>query len=81
LKFVLYGGSFLAFGLIFSRVGYSLTLAAFLLFVLKVVEKQTWKITLSVTIASVIGSYIVFQIFFGIPLPEGVLTPVTQLLR
>ena len=80
-KFFLYSGAFLAFGLIFSWTGYSLSVTAFLLFILRFVEQQSWKTTVYVTAASIIGSYIIFQVFFTIPLPEGVLTPLVQRLR
>ncbi len=80
-KFFLYGGAFLAFGLIFSWMGYSLAVTVFLLFILRFVEQQSWKTTVYVTVASIIGSYIIFQVLFTIPLPEGVLTPLVQRLR
>jgi putative tricarboxylic transport membrane protein len=80
-KFLLYLGSFVLFGLTFSEVGFSLTLAAFMIFILKMVERQTWKMTLSVMIVSVMSSFIVFEICFTIPLPEGILSSVTQLLK
>jgi hypothetical protein len=80
-KFFLYGGALLAFGLIFFWMGYSLAVAVFLVFILRFVEQQSWKTTVYVTVASIIGSYIIFQVFFTIPLPEGVLTPIMQMLR
>jgi hypothetical protein len=80
-KFFLYSGAFLAFALIFFWMGYSLAVAVFLLFILRFVEQQSWKTTVYVTVASIIGSYIIFQVFFTIPLPEGVLTPLMQRLR
>ena len=84
-KFFLYLGSFVVFGLVFSRVGFSLTLAAFMIFILKIAERQSWKMTLSVMIISVMISFIVFEILFSIPLPEGILSPIlypaTQLLK
>ena len=80
-KFFLYSGAFLAFGLIFFWVGYSLSMALLLLFILRFVERQSWKTTIYVTVASIIGSYVIFQVLFTIPLPEGVLTPLVQRLR
>ena len=80
-KFVFYCGSFFIFGLIFPWVGYSLALTAFLVFILKRVEKQSWKTTLSVTLSSIVGSYVIFQVLFSIPLPEGILSPILQLLK
>ena len=80
-KFILYGVSFLIFGLIFPRVGYSLTVAAFLVFILRVVERKSWKTTLMLTAISIIGSYVLFVKAFSIPLPEGILSPIAQLMR
>ncbi len=80
-KFFYYLGSFVIFALVFSKLGFSLTLAGFMVFVLKIVERQTWKRALSVMILSVISSFLVFEICFTIPLPEGILSSVTQLLK
>jgi len=80
-KFLLYLGSFVLFGLTFSKLGFSLTLAVFMVFIMKIAERQSWKMTLSVMIISVMFSFIVFEIIFAIPLPEGILSSVTQLLK
>jgi hypothetical protein len=80
-KFILYGTSFIIYGLIFSKVGYSLTLGLFLVFILKVVEKQSWRMTFVVTAIAIFSSYLLFAKAFSIPLPEGILSPITQALR
>lgn len=80
-KFFLYLISFFVFGFIFSNLGYSLTLTAFLTFILKIVERQSWKITLGVIIISIIVSYILFVNFLSVSLPEGILSPVIQRLK
>jgi hypothetical protein len=80
-KFLVYLASFFAFGLFFTKVGYSLTLAVFLIFIIKVVEKQSWKITLLVTIISIIVSYVLFGNLLSVPLPEGILSYAIQRLK
>lgn len=80
-KFVFYGTSFIIYGLIFSKAGYSLTLGLFLVFILKFVEKQSWRMTIIVAATSILSSYLVFTRAFSIPLPEGLLTPIVQALR
>lgn len=79
-KFLVYCGSFFAFGLIFTKVGYSLSLTAFLVFFLRIVERQSWKITLAVTVASIIVSYFIFR-FLLVPIPEGLFSFFIDLLR
>lgn len=80
-KFFWYIASFFAFGIIFTKIGYSLALTAFLIFILKIVEKQSWKITLLMTIISITVSYILFNIFLSVQLPEGILSPIIQRLK
>jgi hypothetical protein len=58
-----------------------LTLAVFLIFIIKVVEKQSWKITLLVTIISIIVSYVLFGNLLSVPLPEGILSYAIQRLK
>lgn len=77
-KFFLYTACFFAFGLLFARLGYSLTLIAFLAFILKVVERQSWRVTIGVTLASITVSYVLFVYFLSVPLPEGVLAPLLK---
>jgi putative tricarboxylic transport membrane protein len=80
-KFFSYIISFFIFGFIFSKVGYSVTLVTFLIFILRIVERQPWKLTLIVTVLSVICSYFAFDVFLKVSMPEGFLTPVINLLR
>ncbi len=80
-KFFLYITSFFVFGFIFTKLGYSLTLTAFLIFIVKIVERQSWKTSLGVIIISIIVSYILFVNFLSVPLPEGILSPVVQRLK
>jgi len=80
-KFFLYTISLFAFGLVFGKIGYSLTLVIFLGFILRIVEKQSWKTTSGVIIISIIVSYLVFVNILSISLPEGILSPVIRRLK
>jgi len=73
-KFLAYVISFFTFGFVFPLVGYSLSVAGFLVFVLRLVEKQSWRATFMVTIISIVLSYLIFVRFLKIPVPEGWLT-------
>lgn len=79
-KFLVYCGSFFAFSLIFTKVGYSLSLIGFLVFLLRIIERQSWKITLTIAIASTIVSYVIFR-FLQVSIPEGLFSFVIDLLR
>jgi len=63
----------LLYGVLIDKIGYLITSALFLLFVIKYVEKQNWKITILVGLASIITSYVLFVYFLGVPLPRGLL--------
>lgn len=80
-KFILYIVSFIGFGLFFKNIGYSITLAAFMLFILKIVEKQSWKLTIIVAVISIIVSYVVFSTFLSVPLPEGILSVIIDKIK
>ena len=79
-KFFMYFGSSMIFALIFVKVGYSLALSSFLIFILKFVERQSWKIAFAVTIVSIVLSYLLFFGLFSVTFPEGFLTPVAERL-
>jgi putative tricarboxylic transport membrane protein len=80
-KLFLYFASFLLFGLIFKTIGYSLTLTAFFIFILKILEKQSWKLTIVVTVVSIAVSHVMFIVFLSVPLPEGFLTTLLQKIK
>jgi len=44
-----------------------------LLLIMKYTEKQSWKMTISVGAASILGSYLLFVYFLGVPLPKGLM--------
>jgi hypothetical protein len=73
-KLFLYLSLFFAFGLFLKPIGYFLMLVAFLAFILKFVEKQSWKTTLGIIAISAAVSYFLFVNFLSVPLPEGPLS-------
>ncbi len=80
-KFVLYLATFFAFGLVFQKVGYSLTLTAFFVFILRIVEHRSWKLTIVVTVVSIVVSHGIFILLLAVPLPEGVLAHLFELIK
>jgi hypothetical protein len=79
-KFFSYLGLFFGFGILFPIFGYSLILAAFLVIILRLVEKLSWKTTLLLTLSLIAGSNIIFVRILNISMPEGVLSSVFQFL-
>ncbi len=66
-----YGIWMTLYAVFFEKVGFLITSALFLLLIMKYTEKQTWKMTISVGAASILGSYLLFVYFLGVPLPKG----------
>jgi Tripartite tricarboxylate transporter TctB family len=79
-KYFVYLGSFFAFALLLGELGYFLSMVLFLGFILKYVEKQSWKTTCGIVILSGLVSYFIFVKFLAVPLPEGVLSFVSDLM-
>jgi hypothetical protein len=52
-------------------LGYPLCTFLLVLFMLRVTDPQRWTVALSVAAISAFGSYIVFAIWLGVPLPRG----------
>ena len=61
--------AFAAWGL--ERLGYRLTVAAVMAFLLLVVERKGWALGLTLTVAMAWGSFFVFDIMLRVPLPRG----------
>jgi putative tricarboxylic transport membrane protein len=68
-KILLTLGSLLVFGFVFERLGYLLATFFFIIFLLRAVERQSWRLTLSVALSASLVSYIVFGLLLGTPLP------------
>jgi len=54
-----------------NYLGYILTTALFILFLLKVVGKKGWKVSILIAIAASLGSYALFRMGLGVLLPRG----------
>lgn len=72
-KFSSYIIMILLYGVLIDKVGYLVTSALFLFFVLKYIERQNWRITILVGSASIIISHLLFVYFLKVPLPRGLL--------
>ena len=77
-KFASYLLSFFAFSMVFGTIGYTLTLIGFLTFILRFVERQSWKTTVGIIIISAVVSHFLFVEFLAVQLPEG---PLSFILR
>ena len=61
--------AFAAWGL--ERLGYRLTIAIVVAFLLMVVERKGWVLGLALTVAMAWGSFFVFDTVLRVPLPRG----------
>ena len=61
--------AFAAWG--FEQLGYRLTIAAVVAFLLIVVERKGWALGLALTIAMAWGSFFLFDTLLRVPLPRG----------
>jgi putative tricarboxylic transport membrane protein len=61
--------AFAALGL--ERLGYRLTMAVVMAFLLLVVERKSWGLGLALTVAMAWGSFFVFDTLLRVPLPRG----------
>jgi len=63
----------LLYGILLESIGFLISSALLLVFILKVVEKRSWKVTIVLGSASVLISYILFAYLLGVPLPRGLI--------
>ncbi len=54
-----------------NYLGYILTTALFILFLLKIVGKKGWKISIFLAVVLSLGSYALFRMGLGVSLPKG----------
>jgi len=54
-----------------ERLGYRLTVLLVLGFLVKVVEKQGWVLSLAFALSLSLGSFFLFYTILRVPLPEG----------
>ncbi|HKY09086.1 MAG TPA: tripartite tricarboxylate transporter TctB family protein [Candidatus Binatia bacterium] len=61
--------TFAGFGL--DRFGYRVTVVLALLFLLKIVERRGWLLSVSLSLALAFGSFHLFHTLLRVPLPQG----------
>ncbi|HEX9146258.1 MAG TPA: tripartite tricarboxylate transporter TctB family protein, partial [Candidatus Binatia bacterium] len=54
-----------------ERLGYRLTVLLVLVFLVKIVEKRGWLVSLAFALSFSFGSYFLFYTILRVPLPEG----------
>jgi putative tricarboxylic transport membrane protein len=72
-KVSLYIVLIMLYGLLLEKAGFLITSILFLFIMLKYVEKQSWRMTTFVGVASMITSYLLFVYFLGVLLPRGLI--------
>lgn len=60
-----------AYGWALPRLGFILTTTLVMVFLFKVVESQRWWIAIGGAVASALVAYLVFRVWLGAQLPEG----------
>ena len=61
----------LGYGLAFNFLGFRLCTFFLMVLLLGVVGRQKWWLTLTVSILTVIGAYLIFVLWLGCPFPTG----------
>jgi hypothetical protein len=72
-KLLLTVGSLLVFAVVFERLGYLVATFLFIIFLLRAVEQKSWALAIAVGLSASVGSYLIFGILLGAPLPAGFL--------
>jgi putative tricarboxylic transport membrane protein len=60
-----------AYVAVLERIGYPLSTFLLVLFLLRLVEPRRWTVALGVAAVAAIGSFVVFAVWLGVPLPPG----------
>jgi hypothetical protein len=63
----------LFYGLLIKPVGFFITTFVFLLMILKYVEKQRWRRSILLGVATTLLGYVLFKYWLGVPLPMGLM--------
>jgi putative tricarboxylic transport membrane protein len=72
-KLLLTVGSLLVFAFVFERLGYLVATFLFIIFLMRTVEQKSWALTIAVGLSASVGSYLIFGLLLGAPLPAGFL--------
>jgi putative tricarboxylic transport membrane protein len=60
-----------AYSFLLDPLGYPLCTFLLVLFVLRATDPQQWTVALGMALITAVGSYIVFAVWLGVPLPRG----------
>jgi len=60
-----------AYTFLLDPLGYPLCTFLLVLFMLRATEPQRWTVALGMAALTAVGSYVVFAIWLGVPLPRG----------
>jgi hypothetical protein len=64
-------GALVAYGFLLGPLGFPLTTLAFMVFLLRAIEPQGWRLTLSLSLVTMILCVLVFQVWLQVQFPEG----------
>jgi hypothetical protein len=70
-KFSLTAGALVAYGFLLEPLGFPLTTLAFMIFLLRAIEPQGWRLALTVSLVTTILCVLVFQVWLQVQFPEG----------
>ncbi|MGH7311901.1 MAG: tripartite tricarboxylate transporter TctB family protein, partial [Candidatus Rokuibacteriota bacterium] len=59
--------------LVLEPVGYPIATFVLVLFMLRVTEPHRWPVALALALLAAGGSYVLFAVWLGVPLPAGLL--------
>ncbi len=60
-----------AYSFLLDPLGYPLCTFLLVLFMLRATDPQRWTVALGMALMTAVGSYIVFAVWLGVPLPRG----------
>ncbi|MGH2393546.1 MAG: tripartite tricarboxylate transporter TctB family protein [Candidatus Limnocylindria bacterium] len=61
------------YSLVVETVGYPIATFGLVLFMLRVTEPHPWPLALGIALLAAAGSYVLFAVWLGVPLPAGLL--------
>ena len=60
-----------AYTFLLNPLGYPICTFLLVLFMLRVLDPQRWRVALSIAVLTAAGSYVVFAVWLSVPLPRG----------
>ena len=60
-----------AYTFLLDPLGYPICTFLLVLFMLRVLDPQRWRVALSIAVLTAAGSYVVFAVWLSVPLPQG----------